>query len=91
MPLTRLHVINVCKKDDGANECRYLSEDEIKPGVFQCKKLSPEKAIIDEEVEIYLKRKRNYGRKDTDYSLGDNCKGYPVLRYKEVGYDKKNT
>jgi hypothetical protein len=90
MPLSKLHVINVCKKDNGKNECRYLSEDEIKDGVFQCKKLSPEKIIIDEEVDEYLRRKRNYGRNENDYSLGDNCKGYPVLRHKEVGYDKKN-
>ena len=91
MPLTRLHVINVCKKNGGDQECRYLSEDELQAGVFQCMKLSPQKKIIDEEVERYFKKKKLYNRHDEDYPLGDNCKGYPVLRYKQVGYDQKNS
>lgn len=90
MPLTKLHVINVCKKDNGQEECRYLSEDQLQAGVYQCMKLSPQKDIIDEEVERYHKKKRLYTKHDENYPLGDNCKGYPVLRYKQVGYDKKN-
>lgn len=28
MPLTRLHVINVCKLGEKHQECRYLEEDD---------------------------------------------------------------
>jgi hypothetical protein len=42
--------------------------------------------VIDEMVE-----KSTKGKKDTsDMPIGDNCKGYPLLRHVEVGYDKKN-
>lgn len=89
MPLTKLHVINVCKQGQGSAECRYLEEDGVLfPGTYQCLKSSPHKKIIDEEVEHYQKRHRQ--RKNDDVPMGDNCKGYPVLRHKSVGYDQKS-
>ena len=89
MPLTKLHVINVCKKDQGCDECRYLEEDHLVVGVHQCLKLSPQRHIVDEEVENHIKNKKHSNRKIIDSPMGDNCKGYPILRHKQVGYDKK--
>jgi len=89
MPLTRLHVINVCKLGKKHQECRYLEEDDaLQPGTYQCLKLSPHRKIIYEEVESYQRRHRQ--KKSDDVPIADNCKGYPVLRHKNVGYDQKN-
>ena len=89
MPLTKLHVINVCKIGQKENQCRYLEEDAVQAGVFSCLKLSPHRKIIDEEVAAYTKKHRS--RNNDDMPVADNCKGYPVLRHKQVGYDKKSS
>jgi hypothetical protein len=39
-------------------------------------------------VESYQRRHRQ--KKSDDVPIADNCKGYPVLRHKNVGYDQKN-
>lgn len=92
MPLSKLHVINVCKFGAKQGECRYLEEDAVQPNVYNCLKLSPHRKIIDEEVEQYS-RKARYGGKRyiDDMPVGDNCKGYPVLRHKTVGYDQQTS
>jgi hypothetical protein len=85
MPLSKLQVINVCQPK-GEVVCRYLSEDEFDPNIYFCLKKTSRKSVIDEMVE-----KSTKGKKDTsDMPIGDNCKGYPLLRHVEVGYDKKN-
>lgn len=88
MPLSYQHVLHVCKLNCGKEECRYLNEDELTRNNFQCMKLSPQKESIDESVE-YAKNNKEQKKKYETYGFGDNCKGYPVLRHKIVGYDQK--
>ena len=85
MPLTKLHVLNVCKGSTEEENCRYLDEDEFDPNVFNCLKKTSRKNVIDEMIE-----KRKAINKNCEMPLGDNCPGYPVLRFVEVGYDKKD-
>ena len=85
MPLSKLQVINVCQPKDGV-VCRYLSEDEFDSDIYFCLKKTSRKSVIDEMVEKSTKGKKN----TSDMPIGDNCKGYPLLRHVEVGYDKKN-
>jgi|APGre2960657373_1045057.scaffolds.fasta_scaffold01449_13 hypothetical protein len=88
MPLSELHVLHVCDvTSPDQNACRYLSEDMLYNNVYQCLKLTGQKRIIDESINEYL-AKNNLTQK---LSLGDNCCGYPILRHKTVGYDKKNS
>lgn len=87
MPLTTLHVLNVCKQGftDG-EQCRYLST-ESNTREYQCLKKTIHKNKIDQEVSEFYRK--NYGL-DSDVflpPLGDNCKGYPIFKEKMVGYD----
>lgn len=85
MPLSKLHIVNVCQL--GTNqECRYLEEDTLEDGVFNCLKLSSQKKTVDKITETN-KKDRKYGG---DTKTGDNCKGYPVFRHKICGYDQKD-
>jgi hypothetical protein len=85
MPLTKLHVINICKPTDGQT-CRYLSEDEFQANIYFCLKKTSRKTVIDEMVE----KSKKINKDIKDLPIGDNCKGYPLLRHVEVGYDKKS-
>lgn len=86
MPLSDLHVINVCHKKD-APVCRYLSEDEFNSGKYYCLKKTKRKNVIDEMIE-----KKKLAKKNLDnMPVGDNCPGYPLLRHVTVGYDIKNS
>jgi len=88
MPLSELHVLNVCKKNAGDKECRYLSSDGIDDDVFQCLKLTTQKKTIDDMVEKHADKKGSAGYFfQNDPPLGDNCQGYPVLRHKIIGFD----
>lgn len=88
MPLSQLQVIHVCKKSEGFDTCRYLSEDVIKLGAYQCLKLTGQKKIIDDAVEGYLSGSKNDG---SSMPISDNCKGYPVLHHAVVGYDQNKS
>jgi hypothetical protein len=54
-------------------------------------KKSSKKAEIDEETDDYLRdmRKKGNDPKKQAVPLGDNCEGYPILRYIKQGYDQK--
>ncbi len=85
MPLTNLHVIDVCKPSGGNKRCKYLAEDEFKTNVYHCLKKTSRKDLIDAMVS---KKLSSTSIIPEDYSLGDNCKGYPFLRHVPLGYDK---
>jgi hypothetical protein len=86
MPLSDLHVFNVCLAGQ-IGVCKYLQSDELELGVFQCAKLSNQKDIVDEMVK---KDNLKLIQKGLDPRDQDNCAGYPILRYKKVGYDQKS-
>ena len=84
MPLSDLQVLHVCKTSNSTKSpCRYLSEDDIIQGAYQCLKLSAQKQFIDEAVSNYM----HTNKFEDDVPVGDNCPGYPILRHALVGFD----
>ena len=91
MALTQNQVQHVCMLYGGTQQCRYVDEDLDDDGniVYVCKKLSPEKAIVDLEVSEFLDDMKKHGQDPVKQGvpLGDNCKGYIKLITKKQGYD----
>jgi hypothetical protein len=52
-------------------------------------KQSSKKAEIDDETNDFLKdvKKKGIDPRKQGTPLGDNCSGYPILRYIKQGYD----
>lgn len=93
MSLTQKHLSDVCFLGGGRLECRYLEEELDDQGklVYVCKKMSPHRKIIDEEVADFLNEMLRSGQDPNQRSeaLGDNCQGYITLKSKPQGYDVK--
>lgn len=91
MALTQKQVKNVCLLYGGAQQCRYLDEDldDQNNVVHVCKKLTPDKTIIDDEVQDFLDeaKKNNQDPAKQSNPLGDHCQGYLKLTHKQQGYD----
>jgi hypothetical protein len=81
MPLTHLHVLNVCKIGT-PEQCMFLHEDELDRNIYFCLKLSSQRKYVEDL------RTGTVGGLPS-LPKNDNCKGYPILRYKNVGYDEK--
>ena len=47
MPLTHLHVLNVCQLST-PQQCKYLHEDEVDRDVFHCLKLSSQRKYVED-------------------------------------------
>jgi hypothetical protein len=98
MALSKKHLKDVCVLGGNAagmsKQCAYLDEDIDDQGnvIYVCKKLSPDRQTIDEELDDFFKDMKKNGHDPTKQGvpLGDNCKGYIVLKTKEQGYDVKN-
>lgn len=94
MALTKKHLNDVCYLQGGHLQCRYLDEDFDDNGqiVSICKKLSPERKIIDQELRDFLNDAKKTGQDPIQQGvpLGDNCQGFVVLKSKPQGYDVKN-
>lgn len=91
MALTQNQVKHVCMLYSGTDQCRYIDEDLDDDGniVYVCKKMSPEKSIVDIEVKEFLDDMKKSGQDPAKQGvpLGDNCKGYIKLTVKQQGYD----
>ena len=91
MAITKKHLKDVCCIGDGNIQCRYLDEDLNDNGqvVYLCKKLSPDKNIIDLELLDFFNTMKKSGQDpyNQNVPLGDNCSGYIVLKTKPQGYD----
>jgi len=92
MPLTDKHLKDVCLLHQGHKQCRYLDNVDGGSGWssnYVCKKKTPNKKIIDEEVEIFLYDIMDSGldAKSQGVPLGDNCDGYQNFKAKSQGYD----
>lgn len=81
---------DVCLLNMNSRQCRYLAEDDSEPNKFYCLKKSPKSKDVDVEVEDFMQEMRRKGKdpKKEHTPIGNNCSGYPILRYKEQGYDK---
>lgn len=70
--------------------CRYLAQDDIDWQKWYCLKKTSKRSDIDVETNEFIAdcRKKNQDPKQAGIPLGDNCQGYPVLKFIEQGYDK---
>ncbi len=93
MSLTKKHLNDVCYLQGGHMRCRYLDEDTDDKGntIYVCKKLSPDRNIIDSEIIDFMNNMKKSGQDPVNQGvpLGDNCSGYIVLKTKPQGYDVK--
>lgn len=91
MALSEKHVNDICYVDGGSLRCRYLDEDLDDNGrsICLCKKLSPDRKIIDIEISEFISDTKKSGQDpyNIGFPLGDNCQGYIVLKNKLQGYD----
>lgn len=84
MSLSRKQIEDVCLlgHSDKSKICRYLRNDELDSSVWLCQKLhDSSRKRIDSDVDYAL------GRGERVVPSGDNCPGYPVLKYIIQGYD----
>jgi hypothetical protein len=89
MPLSELHVLHVCSIATD-QQCKYLHEDELDRNTFQCLKLSSQKKYAEESCILVVQKNKD-NENFANLTKNDNCAGYPILRYKMVGYDQKNS
>jgi|694.fasta_scaffold00185_114 hypothetical protein len=91
--LSLKQINDVCLSNDLTyRKCRYLCQDESDRSKFYCLKLSVKGQKIDREIDIYVDNLKAKGKSiiQDNLPLGDNCSGYPMLRYLQQGYDQKN-
>ncbi len=92
MPLSKKQLQDKCLLYDGTHKkCKYLAQDDNDWSKYYCLKKSPKKSEIDVETDAFVREARKKGKdpRKEGLSLGDNCEGYPVMKYLEQGYDKK--
>jgi len=91
MALTTKQLKDVCFIWGGSSQCRYLDEDVDDDGdiIHICKKKSPYKKIVEEELVEFLGDCKKNGQDPYKQGvpLGDNCGGFVVLKSKPQGYD----
>jgi hypothetical protein len=91
MPLSLKQLQDVCLQQVSDNrKCKYLGQDDNDPSLWHCLKKSPKKKEIDDEVVDYLKelKKKGIDPHTQNIPLGDNCSGYPILKFVKQGYDQ---
>ena len=82
MPLSLPQLQNICQYEAPSKCCKYLVEDAEEDGVFHCVKLSHFRDEIDgNDKPDWLKAFSDDGNQN------DNCAGYPIMKFLEVGYD----
>jgi len=72
MPLSLNQVLDICQADT-ENVCKYLVEDANDLNMFHCAKLSR----FAKEIDLDDSYKSNCG----------NCAGFPIMKFKIMGYD----
>lgn len=88
MPLTLNQLEYVCLIDDkNGNKCRYLAYDQDGySDDWICLKKTSKKIKIDKEIESFMEQNKNYLITMQDLPpLGDNCKGFPVMKHLKQG------
>ena len=94
MSLSLKQLTDVCLANSGtADVCRYLKQDDTDYDKWYCLKHKvADKTRIDDKVSEHIRdcRKQGVDPADAGHPLGDNCDGYPLLKYKSQGYDVKS-
>lgn len=93
MTLSQKQLQDVCMLHGQSDACRYLGEDDNDASKHYClKKRQSDKSRIDKRVNQYIADCKSKGVDPyaQNIPLGDNCKGYPVLKVINQGYDCDN-
>lgn len=88
MPLTLNQLEFVCLfNDKDGNKCRYLAYDQDNnSNDWICLKKTSKKIKIDKQVEDFITNNKNYKFLMNEIPpLGDNCKGFPVMKHLQQG------
>jgi len=89
--LSKKQLQDVCLFNDKShNKCRYLSQDDNDYTKYYCLKKNSEAQAIDKEVNSFIRECNRKGKNPyaENVPMGNNCKGYPLLKFIEQGYDK---
>ena len=80
---------HVCLLYGGSKQCRYIEQDDGHWDKYYCKKMTPDRKIIDSAVDDFVKEKKDQGvdPAKSGEPLGDNCKGFLPLTDLLQGYD----
>ena len=88
--LSDLQLKNVCLAyNTDSSRCRYLCQDDNNWNQYYCLKKCSKKAEIDVEIADFIEetRKKNKDPYKENIPLGNNCSGYPIMKYIQQGYD----
>ena len=89
--LSQKHLHDICLLYSGGHkQCRYAEEDPQTWRYFCIKLQKDKKAARDKSIDEYLADCKSNGidPKKGGACMGDNCKGYPVFKHLEQGYDQ---
>jgi len=89
--LSKKQLQNICMQNSRTSKrCRYLAQDDTDSTKYYCVKQSSKKDEIDVDLEEFIEesKKKGHDPYKQGIPLGDNCPGYPILKYIEQGYDK---
>jgi hypothetical protein len=91
MPLSQKQLKDVCLLGHGYKQCRFVAQDALDYSKFHCLKKTGQAKQINEDIEETLEslaqRKLDYKKQGLPVGTGRSCKGYPVLKVVEQGYD----
>lgn len=87
--LSLKQIQDICLVYGSSKKCRYLAQDDSNGLKWYCLKQSGRKKDIDDEVKELIAEsiKNNVDLQKQGVPLGDNCIGYPLLKYINQGYD----
>jgi len=91
--LSKQHLDKYCLPHGGNLRCIYLAADDNQRDKFYCLKKSPKKAVVDKEhAEVLgLLKKKSKDPAMQGIALGNNCKGFLLLKNALQGYDVKGS
>jgi len=89
--LSQKHLHDICLLYSGNyKQCRYAEQDATNYQWY-CVKLQPDKkAIYDKRVDEFVAECKRNGTnpKKGGCPMGDNCKGFPIFKHIEQGFDQ---
>lgn len=91
MALSLKQLNDVCLVNEtDSSKCRYVAQDDNVASLWFCLKNGSKKSEIDNQIKEHLDelKKKGIDPHGQPIPLGDNCRGYPVLRYIQQGYDQ---
>ena len=93
MPLSKKQLEDICLLNSGdSGTCRFLRDDDNSYNCWHCVKLRPkESSKINMKVNEFIRdcKKKKQDPHAQNVPLGDNCKGYPLLKHVDQGYGQK--